>query len=119
MRNHFSVDIGNSRCTSIWFDRWHPAGLADTISPRTIVRMGLSISRTMNEIISGGQWRLLRHAALEGLISSLPAIQHSNEEDRVVWVSNDGKRGKYSARQVWDDVRPRHDSSLGTYCLVW
>ncbi|XP_071712463.1 uncharacterized protein [Rutidosis leptorrhynchoides] len=103
---HVAHVIGNGINTSVWFDNWSSIGYLDqmvTRRDRFQARMGDNLK--VAHIILDNQWKWpdewrLKYPALYSI--DVPVL--TNQDDAIVWVSNDGKRSKYNTDQVWNDL---------------
>ncbi|GJV15420.1 reverse transcriptase zinc-binding domain-containing protein [Tanacetum coccineum] len=101
--------IGNGRNTSLWFDTWADfEPLAAQISPRDIVRSGLSLQSKVQDVIHHGLW-----VWPQELLVKYPFLNNYNTpirddaRDTLVWRNIHGNVKKFSVSQVWDDIRHR------------
>lgn len=119
-RPFFNTEIGNGSRAFFWYDKWLPVGcLSDRITPRDIHNMGSVQHAGVSDFCHQDQinWPpdlLLKYPELE----SLDIVLNESVEDRVVWVSRDGKKLSYKASTVWEDFRDVNP--LVVWChLTW
>ncbi|GKA09574.1 reverse transcriptase zinc-binding domain-containing protein [Tanacetum coccineum] len=112
--------IGNGRNTSLWFDTWADfEPRAAQISPRDIVRSGLSLQSKVQDVIHHGLW-----VWPQELLVKYPFLNNYNTpirddaRDTLVWRNIHGNVKKFSVSQVWDDIRHR-ESKVNWYSMVW
>ncbi|GJZ93434.1 RNA-directed DNA polymerase, eukaryota, reverse transcriptase zinc-binding domain protein [Tanacetum coccineum] len=108
IKNHVMYEIGNGNTISVWYDRWNPIGpIGDFISQRELYDARLPISAKISDVISGNQWKwpsdwIDKFPLMHNIISPPSLIE---KEDRVVWITNNGLKVKYSTMQAWLDMR--------------
>ncbi|XP_038972733.1 uncharacterized protein LOC120104898 [Phoenix dactylifera] len=103
--------VGNGSSISLWFDHWHLLGpLIEVFGERFIYDYGLGQNAKVEAIIDGQEWHwpISRSPAWLELISSTPTSfrPDSRRPDVLQWI--DALKGSFSARGVWESLRPHH-----------
>ena len=120
VRQFVWTKIGDGRSTSLWFDKWNSAGpLSLHISCRDIARAGLYLDSSVADVIEDESWtwpaQLLHKYPLLATISPPLLVNHP---DSLIWCNQDGKELGYSASNVWDMIRSRHNE-VSWVNVVW
>nr|GEU94101.1 60S ribosomal protein L27-like [Tanacetum cinerariifolium] len=107
LRMHFVHRIGDGSQTSVWFDNWLSLGpLSLFISKRDIYEARLSLDCKVCDIVERGDWKWPEEWRNKFSVLFLlpPPIIFHDRKDRVLWKSNNGKIGDFSASNVWADL---------------
>ncbi|GKB13442.1 RNA-directed DNA polymerase, eukaryota, reverse transcriptase zinc-binding domain protein [Tanacetum coccineum] len=108
IKDHVWYEIGNGRTTSVWYDKWCMEGpLSNLISRRDIYDARLDDNAKVYDMVSNNQWKW-RHGWKEKytMLSILDSVAYlTNRDDRVLWVTNDGDKVRFTTKQAWEDLR--------------
>ncbi|GKB02067.1 RNA-directed DNA polymerase, eukaryota, reverse transcriptase zinc-binding domain protein [Tanacetum coccineum] len=108
IRNHVWYDIGDGRKASLWYDRWCNEGPLNTvISRREIYYARLDDNAKVADMINNNQWVwpdgwTEKYTILSNLDGD---VNLSSKEDKVLWVTNAGKKVVFITKQAWEDLR--------------
>ncbi|GJX43394.1 ribonuclease H-like domain-containing protein [Tanacetum coccineum] len=93
---------------SIWYDKWSSNGtIRNFISQRNIYDARLPMDVTVTDVINKNRWIwpnewISKFPELQCI--SIPPTLNDNE-DKVIWVTNVGKKVCFSTKQAWLDMR--------------
>ncbi|MFS7899786.1 putative RNA-directed DNA polymerase [Helianthus anomalus] len=107
LRDHIIHKIGNGLTTSAWFDNWHPLGpLSTFLTHRNMCEGDFSRHSKVADLVSNGAWKWPHdwQVRFPNIFNS-QVVAVSNEEDKVMWKTNEGKLIRFSVGDVWADIR--------------
>ncbi|GJS78622.1 RNA-directed DNA polymerase, eukaryota, reverse transcriptase zinc-binding domain protein [Tanacetum coccineum] len=107
LRSHIVTRISNGCNTSAWFDNLCFLGhLSQFISKRDLFEVGLSLDCKVADLIMDGEW-----VWPDGWLVKFPFLFHlphpllfQDMNDKMLWLSNNGKVGNFSVKAVWSDL---------------
>ncbi|GKB29556.1 hypothetical protein Tco_0868957 [Tanacetum coccineum] len=108
IRNHVWYDIGDGRKAYLWYDRWCIEGPLNTaISRREIFYARLDDNAKVADMINNNQWVwpggwTEKYIILSNLNGD---VNLSSKEDKVLWVTNAGKKVVFTTKHAWEDLR--------------
>ncbi|GJX97140.1 RNA-directed DNA polymerase, eukaryota, reverse transcriptase zinc-binding domain protein [Tanacetum coccineum] len=117
---HMRYKIGNGKNVNVWHDRWNnDESPSKYISKKEIFYAGFSDNNNVADLIdtNGWQWPA-KWKEKYRFLNNIPIPQLTSNPDTSVWISNDGKEGKFSTNRMWKDVR-RMNNKVEWNDIVW
>lgn len=120
VEDHICYEIGNGKDIYVWHDKWNGnQAFAKTISKREIFASGVLDQCKLCDAIDDNGWKwnnnwANRFVCLQNL--NVPIL--NEQPDKVMWISNDGKKVNYAIQHVLKDIRGE-DDDVSWANLVW
>ncbi|GKC83784.1 RNA-directed DNA polymerase, eukaryota, reverse transcriptase zinc-binding domain protein [Tanacetum coccineum] len=113
-RNVWDVDIQKNESWG-----WKSILGLREIHKNEIFYAGFSDNNNVADLIDTNGWKWpAKWKEKYRFLNNIPIPQLTNNPDTSVWISNDGKEGKFSTNRMWKDVR-RMNNKVEWNDIVW
>ncbi|GKA23674.1 RNA-directed DNA polymerase, eukaryota, reverse transcriptase zinc-binding domain protein [Tanacetum coccineum] len=119
--SHVLSKIGNGKNTYMWYDNWSGLGpLINIISYRILYNARLNKEDNVANMIDAGNWK--NGSEWVNNVSCLATIPvpviKQGENDKIIWLDNNGNPIKFTMSNVYDDLRSQSEEVCWSK-LVW
>nr|GEU79886.1 RNA-directed DNA polymerase, eukaryota, reverse transcriptase zinc-binding domain protein [Tanacetum cinerariifolium] len=117
VKEHFYYEIGKGDNVSVWYDKWNSyRPIGNFISQRKIYEARLPIDIKVADMIHNQRWVWPNEWTIEfsELVNILVPDIDNDKDDKVVWVTNAGKKVNFSTKKTerMEDIIPGMTEAL-------